>query len=88
MVAFLNFAGSVRSEVEPLVTPIFTPGLSISSTLPIGEFAGTKKPSSIASTGWLKLTSLARAGVALVTVKSTWPSWIAVTMPATRWNLT
>ena len=37
-----------------------------------------------ANTGWLKLTSLARAGVALVTVKSTWPSWIAVTMSATR----
>jgi len=88
MVAVLNFCGNVRSEVEPLVTPIFTPGRSMSATALIAEFAGTRKPSSIDSTGWLKLTSLARAGVALVTVKSTWPSRIAATMSATRSNLT
>jgi hypothetical protein len=38
--------------------------------------------------GGLKLTSFARAGVALVTVKSTSPFLMALTTSATRWNVT
>src|ERR1035437_2507023 len=83
-VAFGSIFGIVPCDVLPSVTPTRRPGLLTSEIVAIGETAGTRYPSSSEMSVWLNATSTARAGVALLTVKSTSPAFIPPSTSAIR----
>ena len=57
----------------------------MSAIVVIGELAATRYPSSIVSRFWLKVTVAARAGVELLTVKSTSPAFMPSSTSEMRW---